>query len=1430
MREEEQKETWINNLSVTRLVVNSSFYRCPRSLSCTCTPYVCVLLFAEAFVESVQGVLLALRRRLAIARDWSAKARDALCSASDVIDPEILRALVQEARDLPLKLDLEVEAMLGAAARIEAWRDRAKGLLSGTATLHALASLQEEAHALPFLKQQPEFQLLTEKADTAVALLRRAREVVPSKKRNHASHHSSSSSEGEKKHAASVIYALEADILGSGLELREAGPLLDLAKKVRDWQSDATSALAQTPDLKQLQSLLATGESLPVTLGKELGALREKLAAAEAWVERVRSAVPLKKTRKNADVEKADFGQMKSLLQEVSGMQVEVRERDQMAAVVETAEDWIERVREAMNSGEESTLSALEELLAEADSIPVTMSEHQVLLCEIRARRWATRVREMLGSDKDNKLEALEKLLVEFEAIREALPLDPRAKKSYKMDEEVKLRGVVAAADTWKAKVKRATAAKKGTPLHRYSSLLEEAAKIPVNLEQHTKPIVLVMTKAEEWRKQHAALLRLCAPRAKKATSDGDNNMAVDEKGEGGDGGDGSANGSHSAAPDAADADGTATSSTSAEANAADDEGASPEPLPKVSMSALESCLTGAEKVHAAMEEVDELRSLLEAGKAWLEQTEKLCPKRAKKTSTSANGSSGSQGGVSQKKPTVAEMHAHIEAAAQLPFDLAAPLARLSDCVEHGRAWQQQAQSILQELAEAHEAVGSPKSSSSSGSADSLPQESGSTDLEFPPVDEDLLEGLKAVQREAEVIAVFTEEEALVERYFCVYNWCHEVMSLLGKKQGRPTVTLNDLERIAQSGKELFHGQQRSPSPCNSDDASNSTSKLPVPAFLKPVLSFGERHLTTALSQYDLAAAWCKAAKKCLDGGLTFKLAKELLEKLSLFRVSVTEVSALGREVRSVFDWLNKTESALAGEPKRDLAVLVELVESGEKLKVDQQGVKKLKQVIKVAKAWRAKVKKTGIERGEATTVQLRELLPEADSIMCNLSAELRIIHLAVSRYCVCRKPSPDHLQTCSSCSEKYHASCIDLSNAPSCPRCAVQAVYQDQVQRLAEVARKWPAPQSSPPPGGGEEPQPQLDEAEVHAGAWIRLVAESLASPTLPPPTTPARPLPPLLERLVLHAAAQGIQTIPDVQTMLVCVESMSWCFLALEHLWGPPKLDSLRALVARGTALNLAPPALAPLQDLAARGEAWQTSAVAAISVPPPGNFNMALLGRLRDAKELLPIKVVEERQISAMLEDRGARYCTCRGPADGSFMIGCDTCDMWFHGKCVGVTSKAGDAMEAAGDRYSCPLCCAKGGIPYVAPQAQNGAGADQDDEDEEDEDDADAADDLAMKAAWLSTLWPPGRVLPAQVPPGAPEATDATASSEPAATSSSSSSTATEELTKRPREWESESIGDSAHERENSADVELEGGEDMRSECADTTKRAKSSPPP
>lgn len=39
---------------------------------------------------------------------------------------------------------------------------------------------------------------------------------------------------------------------------------------------------------------------------------------------------------------------------------------------------------------------------------------------------------------------------------------------------------------------------------------------------------------------------------------------------------------------------------------------------------------------------------------------------------------------------------------------------------------------------------------------------------------------------------------------------------------------------------------------------------------------------------------------------------------------------------------------------------------------------------------------------------------------------------------------------------------------------------------------------------------------------------------------------------------------------------------------------------------------------------------------------------------------------------------------------FMICCDTCEDWFHGKCVNITKAMGQQMEQQGKEWMCPNC--------------------------------------------------------------------------------------------------------------------------------------------
>jgi len=57
--------------------------------------------------------------------------------------------------------------------------------------------------------------------------------------------------------------------------------------------------------------------------------------------------------------------------------------------------------------------------------------------------------------------------------------------------------------------------------------------------------------------------------------------------------------------------------------------------------------------------------------------------------------------------------------------------------------------------------------------------------------------------------------------------------------------------------------------------------------------------------------------------------------------------------------------------------------------------------------------------------------------------------------------------------------------------------------------------------------------------------------------------------------------------------------------------------------------------------------------------------------------------------LVDELTPRYCLCRKPDDGTFMIECDGCHEWFHGPCVGLTNKVAKSLTS----YICPPCAAK-----------------------------------------------------------------------------------------------------------------------------------------
>lgn len=56
----------------------------------------------------------------------------------------------------------------------------------------------------------------------------------------------------------------------------------------------------------------------------------------------------------------------------------------------------------------------------------------------------------------------------------------------------------------------------------------------------------------------------------------------------------------------------------------------------------------------------------------------------------------------------------------------------------------------------------------------------------------------------------------------------------------------------------------------------------------------------------------------------------------------------------------------------------------------------------------------------------------------------------------------------------------------------------------------------------------------------------------------------------------------------------------------------------------------------------------------------------------------------------DDPNRLWCICRKPHNYAFMLCCDKCDEWFHGKCVAITKQMCHEMNQRGSKWFCPNC--------------------------------------------------------------------------------------------------------------------------------------------
>lgn len=220
-------------------------------------------------------------------------------------------------------------------------------------------------------------------------------------------------------------------------------------------------------------------------------------------------------------------------------------------------------------------------------------------------------------------------------------------------------------------------------------------------------------------------------------------------------------------------------------------------------------------------------------------------------------------------------------------------------------------------------------------------------------------------------------------------------------------------------------------------------------------------------------------------------------------------------------------------------------------------------------------------------------------------------------------------------------------------------------------------------------------DEHSANLRKWCLLARAHVLVPSQAVKAEAARPsfgvaLSPPMSALLADAKELGISHFSDVHSMINYFKSMSWSLSSMAVLQRKPQLQAVTFLVKVAENLKLPDEkALRTMKYMQSRTAQFQLKLQKALS-PRPGEtkpISVSFLRELDDEMEELPVEIPEAKKLVIVLQDKGARYCVCGGPRDGSPMLCCEACKKLFHEKCMHVKT----ANEEDGSKqWTCPSC--------------------------------------------------------------------------------------------------------------------------------------------
>ena len=210
----------------------------------------------------------------------------------------------------------------------------------------------------------------------------------------------------------------------------ELSVLNKVHRNAEEWVDRASVALRSKISLTELESLVETGQKLPLGLTGTLEKLTSRYKQACEWITRLRKEVPCPLESMNASGNDLDAGHHA---------------------------EWLLKMHESIQNGDDDFFSVIIDLSAQGSRLPVEINMLHLLQTAIDSRNWSMKAKRWVPSSGDQfkrgKINDLRDHLESATAIVQKAKMLTDGKSDLRLDFEEDVSTIVQKAEEWYEKV-----------------------------------------------------------------------------------------------------------------------------------------------------------------------------------------------------------------------------------------------------------------------------------------------------------------------------------------------------------------------------------------------------------------------------------------------------------------------------------------------------------------------------------------------------------------------------------------------------------------------------------------------------------------------------------------------------------------------------------------------------------------------------------------------------------------------------------------------------------------------------------------------------------------------------------------------------------------------------------------------------------------